>query len=57
MDVWEIQTMDEAATLKRMVKRNLSYYTKLERMTYHSEYESTRLIKVKVDEWVKDNKT
>lgn len=56
MDVWEIQTMDEAATLKRMVKRNLSYYTKLERMIYHSEYEATRLIKVKVDEWIKVNK-
>lgn len=57
MAVWEIQTMDEAATLKRMVKRSLSYYTKLERMTYRSEYESTRLIKVKVDEWIKVNKT
>lgn len=57
MDVWEIQTMDEAATLKRMVTLYLSYYTGLERMTYRSEYESTRLIKVKVDEWIKVNKT
>lgn len=57
MDVWEIQTMDEAATLKRMVTHYLSYYTGLERMTYRSEYESTRLIKVKVDEWIKVNKT
>lgn len=57
MDVWEIQTMDEAAILKRMVTLYLSYYTGLERMTYRSEYESTRLIKVKVDEWIKVNKT
>lgn len=56
MDVWEIQTMDEASTLKRMVTHYLSYYTGLERMTYRSEYESTRLIKVKVDEWIKVNK-
>lgn len=57
MDMWEIRTMDEAATLKRMVTLYLSYYTGLERMTYRSEYESTRLIKVKVDEWIKVNKT
>lgn len=57
MDVWEIQTMDDASTLKRMVTHYLSYYTGLERMTYRSEYESTRLIKVKVDEWIKVNRT
>lgn len=56
MDAWEIQTMDEAATLKRMVSLYLSYYTGLEQMTYHSEYESTRLIKARVDEWIKVNK-
>lgn len=57
MDACEIQTMDEAAILKRMVSLYLTYFTGLERMTYRSEYESTRLIKAKVDEWIKVNKT
>lgn len=56
MGAWEIQTMDDASILKRMVTLYLSYYTGLEQMTYRSEYESTRLIKAKVDEWIKDNK-
>lgn len=56
MDACEIQTMDEAVILKRMVSLYLSYFTGLEQMTYHSEYESTRLIKAKVDEWIKVNK-
>lgn len=57
MDACEIQTMDEAVILKRMVSLYLSYFTGLEQMTYRSEYESTRLIKAKVDEWIKVNKT
>ena len=57
MDACEIQTMDEAVILKRMVSLYLSYFTGLEQMTYRSEYETTRLIKAKVDEWIKVNKT
>lgn len=52
LDKWDIQTEQEALTIKRMSSNYLAFFTYFNKMQYSREYGEMKRIKAKADKWL-----